>query len=814
MTNTPIDDNILKNLSDEERKIALKVLQELYEGNTSSYDNLRYNDFAEIPVDIDTFLHEKQYLGNALYDADGRFTVFPYWEEKLKDIFPTNTETAYNTIVLTGAIGLGKSTIAVICLLYLLYRLLCLKDPYLYYGLQPIDKITISLMNITIENAKGVALDKMNQMILSSTWFMAHGKMSGVTNLSYEPEKHIELITASSNNQVIGRAIFANFSDEVNWGITSDTEKLKRKYKQLVSQIDARMKSRFLRGTYLPTLNIIASSKNNEQSFLEDFISTKRKNESTNTLIVDEPQWVVDSRKDSPIKFPVAIGNKHLSNELLPLESSPVLLDEYRSKGYSIIMVPIGYLENFQENIDGALMDIAGIATSSATKYISGKRWNEVKVDSYSNPFTKEIIETGTAKEDTSQYSDFFDIDKIPPEIRKKPLYIHLDMSIKGDKTGIAGVTCMGKRPTIEGNNASKDMFYRLLFHVSIKAPKGYEISFEKNRTFIRWLKSEGFNIKGVSSDSFQSAALQQQLISDGFNFKIISVDRLDPETKQCLPYAYFKSTIYDRRIEIYKQSSFLTEEVLGLEREGDGHINHPEGGTQGCFTGDTKIRLVDGRSLTFLEIIKEFNENKINYVYSFNESTQKIEPKPIINAWCTQKNAPIMKVVLDNGEEIRCTLNHKFMNRDGSYTEAKDLKPLDSMMPLYTKISQKIAYIEFLNEFEDVYDITVQDNHNFALDAGVFVHNSKDAADAFCGALYHASQHAEEFAFEYGEDLNATLNINSSDNAFQQQVVIDLEKELNNMFGGNIKNNSKDFGMGKAQEVPLKNIMDGIIVF
>lgn len=50
----------------------------------------------------------------------------------------------------------------------MLYRLLCLKDPYLYYGMQPIDKLTISLMNITIENAKGVALDKMNQMIMTS----------------------------------------------------------------------------------------------------------------------------------------------------------------------------------------------------------------------------------------------------------------------------------------------------------------------------------------------------------------------------------------------------------------------------------------------------------------------------------------------------------------------------------------------------------------------------------------------------------------------------------------------------------------------
>jgi len=107
-------------------------------------------------------LHNKTYLGNALYDQEGRFTLFPYWEEKLKEIFPSPTETRYNTIVFTGAIGLGKSTIAVICLLYMLYRLLCLKDPYLYYGMQPIDKISISLMNITLENAKGVALDKMN----------------------------------------------------------------------------------------------------------------------------------------------------------------------------------------------------------------------------------------------------------------------------------------------------------------------------------------------------------------------------------------------------------------------------------------------------------------------------------------------------------------------------------------------------------------------------------------------------------------------------------------------------------------------------
>ena len=139
--------------------------------------------------------------------------------------------------------------------------------------------------------------------------------MKGISNLEYIPNKHIELIAASSNNQIIGRAIFASFEDEVNFSAnTTDVEKMKKKMKSLISQVDARMKSRFLRGTYLPTLNIIASSKNSDQSFLDEYINTKKKTESKKTLIVDEPQWIVDSRKDSEKKFFVAVGNKFLAN--------------------------------------------------------------------------------------------------------------------------------------------------------------------------------------------------------------------------------------------------------------------------------------------------------------------------------------------------------------------------------------------------------------------------------------------------------------------------------------------------------------------
>ena len=466
-----------------------------------------------------------------------------------------------------------------------------------------------------------------------------------------EPKQFYDVVEASPYNNFLIKTNDSyvvshncNFSDEVNWGITNDTEKLKKKYKKLVSQIDARMKSRFMRerdsGTYLPTLNIIASSKNSEQSFLEDYIQTKKKNESKNTLIVDEPQWVVDSRKQSKEKFYVAIGNKFLANELLPKNCPQELTREYRARGYSILEVPMGYWDDFSENIDGALMDIAGIATASSLKYISGIRWNEVKTDSYKNPFTKEIIEVGNAKEDTTQYYDFFDMQRVPKELRGKPLYIHLDMSKSGDKTGICGVYVMGKRPKISGESSSKELFYRVAFNVSIKAPRGYEISFDKNCQFVRWLKKVGFNIKGISYDTYQSAPVGQQLQAEGFNTKVISVDKVDNESKLCIPYAYFKSTLYERRVEVYEDCDFLTEEVLGLERESNGKIEHPEQGTQGSKDAiDAIVGSMYNASL-----------NAEEFAYDYGESVESFEIANQVNSPEEQRK----QITVDFEEELK----------------------------------------------------------------------------------------------------------------------------------------------------------------
>ena len=69
----------LNNLTEEERKAVLDILNEISStGASDKLNSILLEDWSEIPVDIETFLHDKRYLGNGLYDTEGRYTLFPY----------------------------------------------------------------------------------------------------------------------------------------------------------------------------------------------------------------------------------------------------------------------------------------------------------------------------------------------------------------------------------------------------------------------------------------------------------------------------------------------------------------------------------------------------------------------------------------------------------------------------------------------------------------------------------------------------------------------------------------------------------------
>ena len=56
----------LSKLNDEERKVALEILQQFsISGQSDLFNELKYADYKEIPVDIETFLSDDNYLGKA-----------------------------------------------------------------------------------------------------------------------------------------------------------------------------------------------------------------------------------------------------------------------------------------------------------------------------------------------------------------------------------------------------------------------------------------------------------------------------------------------------------------------------------------------------------------------------------------------------------------------------------------------------------------------------------------------------------------------------------------------------------------------------
>ncbi|GAG35400.1 unnamed protein product, partial [marine sediment metagenome] len=107
-----------------------------------------------------------------------------------------------------------------------------------------------------------------------------------------------------------------------------------------------------------------------------------------------------------------------------------------------------------------------------------------------------------------------------------------------------------------------------------------------------------------------------------------------------------------------------------------------------GCFSADTKVALLDGRNLSFEQLAREWQKGKMNYCYTIKKDGN-IDIEKILYPRLTKKDAIVIEITLDNDEKIVCTPDHKFMLRDTSFIEARNLKSDMSLMPLRRKLSE-----------------------------------------------------------------------------------------------------------------------------
>lgn len=98
-----------------------------------------------------------------------------------------------------------------------------------------------------------------------------------------------------------------------------------------------------------------------------------------------------------------------------------------------------------------------------------------------------------------------------------------------------------------------------------------------------------------------------------------------------------------------------------------------------GCFVGSTEVVLADSRSHRLDELVGR----EPFHVYS--SDADGVVRMSLATAKRTRLDAALVQVTLDNGEDLRCTPDHEFMLRDGTYRRADALSGGDSLMPFYS---------------------------------------------------------------------------------------------------------------------------------
>lgn len=354
--------------------------------------------------------------------------------------------------------------------------------------------------------------------------------------------------------------------DEMSFSTGQDLIYTKSKVMDIYRNIKRRMESRFLVEGKFYGMMFLVSSKSSETAFLEQYIADQTK-KGYPIYVIDRPIWEVKPDAYSGETFRVAVGNKYLPSQVIKGhdEIADIQCEHYKKQGLTIIDVPIEHMQAFDQDIDKALQDIAGISTSAVLKAFNGQRIQKCISTYLENPFRNEVISLGL--NDPLQLQEFFDASLIPEEIIGAPVFIHLDASLTGDRTGLSGVAIIGTKSYSTTNEeetvVSEELLCQHVFTVGIQAPSDSELSFEKIRQFIYYLHDNvGLNIKKVTTDGFQSADTRQILYTKGYDVGYTSLDR-SPKG-----YNTLKSGINDRRIILLKNCDELYNELTELERD------------------------------------------------------------------------------------------------------------------------------------------------------------------------------------------------------------------------------------------------------
>ena len=513
---------------------------------------LKENHFVETPVDVKTFVQSPDYLGQPLL-SDIQYEIVEamsqiYRKEDLIEIMGDVEGTKHfskytkNELILQLGKGSGKDFISTVACAYVVYKLLCLKDPAIYYGKPAGDAIDIINVAVNAQQAKNVFFKGFKTKIEKSPWFA--GKYNAKAD-SIEFDKAITVYSGHSERESHeGLNLLMAVLDEISGfasEVVSGNEQGKTAdniYKAFRGTVDSRF----------PDLGkvVLLSFPRYQGDFIsqryESVIADKETIERTHTFIMNE-----DLPHDDPgNQFQISWDEDNILQYKIPRV--------YAFKRPTWEVNPTRKIEDFKlafyTDLGDAMMRFACMPTYS------------------SDAFFKQIDKVEKCMNTRNPLDSFRRFDETFVPDPEKTYYIHADLAQKHDKCAVA-IAHVDKWVNIQ---VIKD-YEQVAPIVVVDAVAWWEpraegpVNLSEVKQWIMNLRRQGFNIGMVSFDRWQSFDIQNELQAVGIRTETVSVAKKH--------YEDLAMMIYEERVSI-PRIPILLEEMSELKIMKGNRVDHP----------------------------------------------------------------------------------------------------------------------------------------------------------------------------------------------------------------------------------------------
>ena len=513
---------------------------------------LKENHFNEKPVDVKTFVQSPEYLGQPLL-SDIQYEIVEamsqiYRKEDLIDIMGDVEGSKHfakytkNELILQLGKGSGKDFISTVACAYVVYKLLCLKDPAIYYGKPAGDAIDIINVAVNAQQAKNVFFKGFKTKIEKSPWFA--GKYNAKAD-SIEFDKAITVYSGHSERESHeGLNLLMAVLDEISGFVSeviSGNEQGKTAdniYKAFRGSVDSRF----------PDLGkvVLLSFPRYQGDFIsqryESVIAEKETIERTHTFIMNEDL----PHEDPGNQFQISWDEDTILQYKIPRV--------YAFKRPTWEVNPTRKIEDFKlafyTDLGDAMMRFACMPTYS------------------SDAFFKQIEKVEKCMNTRNPLDSFRRFDETFVPDPDKTYYIHADLAQKHDKCAVA-IAHVDKWVNIQ---VIKD-YEQVAPIVVVDAVAWWEpraegpVNLSEVKQWIINLRRQGFNIGMVSFDRWQSFDIQNELQAVGIRTETVSVAKKH--------YEDLAMMIYEERVSI-PRIPILLEEMSELKIMKGNRVDHP----------------------------------------------------------------------------------------------------------------------------------------------------------------------------------------------------------------------------------------------